>query len=217
MGKMKVSVCVLKTLPCKERKGCQMKDHFTEMLFAFDCGSESETQSEEAVKAFRAFVNAQKKLGGEANLTGVTFNNDVRTVFSNKPIQKIGGKDYRFDLSNGRGECRMLDAASFLMDSVGVRLNDTPEEERPSLVICMINVFGRDNASKKCTYERLAEMIALQRDVYKWKFFLMTDFTINMEKLGIAPDDTIVIHRDLPDMFAPAYQELSARIAQLRE
>lgn len=193
-----------------------MKEHFTEMLFAFDCGSDAEMQSEQAVRAFRAFVNAQKKLDGEANLTGFSFNNEVITVFDNKPIRKIGGKDYRFDLSNGCGECRMLDATAKLMDSVGVRLAATPEEERPSLVICTINVFGRDNASKKCTYDRLAGMIAHQRDVYKWKFFLMTDFTINMEKLGISPDDTIVIHKDDPDMFKPAYEELSQRIAELR-
>ncbi len=193
-----------------------MKEHFTEMLFAFDCGSDAEVQSEQAVKAFKAFVSAQKKLDGEANLTGLSFNNDVITVFDNKPIAGIRGKDYRFDLSNGCGECRMLDAVSELMDSVGVRLAATPEEERPSLVICTINVFGRDNASKKCTYDHLAGMIAHQRDVYKWKFFLMTDFTINMEKLGISPDDTIVMHKDEPDMFKPAYEELSSRIGQLR-
>ena len=44
----------------------------------------------------------------------------------------------------------------------------------------------------------------------------MTDFTINMEKLGISPDDTIVMHKDEPDMFKPAYEELSSRIEQLR-
>lgn len=193
-----------------------MKENFTEMLFAFDCGSEAEVQSEQAIKGFKSFVAAQKKLDGEANLTGCSFSSEVAEIFDNKPIQKIGAKDYRFDLGNGSGECRMLDAVSALMDSVGARLAATPEEERPSLVVCTICVFGRDNASKKCTYDRLAEMIALQRDVYKWKFFLMTDFTINMEKLGISPDDTIVLHKDEPDMFKPAYAELSRRIAQLR-
>lgn len=193
-----------------------MKDRFTEMLFAFDCGSDAEKQSEEAVKAFKAFITAQKKLDGEANLTGVSFNNDIVTIFENKPIGKVTGKDFRFIFGNGQGECQMLDAVSQMMDSVGARLSDTPEEERPSLVICTISVFGRDNASKKCTYDRLAQMIAHQRDVYKWKFFLMTDFTINMEKLGISPDDTIVIHKDDPDMFKPAYEELSKRVAELR-
>ncbi|MCM1417990.1 MAG: hypothetical protein NC084_05675 [Bacteroides sp.] len=193
-----------------------MKDHFVEMLFAFDCGSEAERQSEGAVKAFKAFVGAQKKLDGEANLTGYSFHNEIIPFFENKPIAKIAAKDYRFETGNGQGECRMLDAVAQLMDDVGARLSATPEEERPSRVIVTISVFGRDNASKKCTYDRLAEMIAHQRDVYKWKFFLMTDFTINMEKLGIAPDDTIVLHKDDPDLFKTGYEELSARIAAIR-
>lgn len=178
-----------------------MKEKYCELLFGFDCGSVAETQSEGSIKAFKSFVTAQKKLDGEASITGVSFNNSIKTIFDNKPVKKITAKDYSFDMSDGRGECCMLDAVSQLMDSVGERLSNTPEEERPSQVVVVITVFGRDNSSKKCTHDRLREMIALQRDVYKWKFILATDYTINMEKLGIAPDDTIVMKRDTDDMF----------------
>ena len=194
-----------------------MKEKFCELLFGFDCGSVAEQQSEEAIKAFKAFINAQKKLDGEANLTGVSFNNTIKTIFDNKPIKKITAKDYGFDISSGRGECCMLDAVSGLMDSVGERLSETPEEERPSQVIVVITMFGRDNSSKKCTHDRLREMIALQRDVYKWKFILATDYTINMEKLGIDPYDTIVIRRDDKDMFKPIFTEIGEMVTKIRE
>ncbi len=193
-----------------------MKEKFCELLFGFDCGSVAEQQSEEALKAFKSFVTAQKKLDGEANITGVSFNNKISYVFDNKPLKKITAKDYRFDMSDGRGECCMLDAVSQLMDSVGERLSNTAEEERPSQVIVVITMFGRDNSSKKCTHDRLREMIALQRDVYKWKFILATDYTINMEKLGIAPDDTIVIRRDDKDMFKPVYKEINEMVTKIR-
>ena len=88
----------------------------------------------------------------------------------------------------------MLDTLAVLMNDVGARLASEPENERPSQVILTIIVFGRDNASVHYTYNQLREMIALQRDVYKWKIYLVTDFTINMEKLSIAEDDTIVIN-----------------------
>ncbi len=194
-----------------------MKEKYCELLFGFDCGSVAETQSENALKAFKSFVAAQKKLDGEANLTGVSFNNRISTVFDNKPIKKITAKDYRFDMSDGRGECCMLDAVSQLMDEAGERLSNTPEEERPSQVIVVITVFGRDNSSKKCTHERLKEMIALQSYIYKWKFILATDYTINMEKLGIDPDDTIVIKHDTDDMFGPAYKQINEMVAKIRE
>lgn len=186
-----------------------MKEKYCELLFAFDCGSVAEAQSEEAVKAFKSFITAQKKLDGEANFTGISFNNTISVIAENKPVQKITAKDYGFFNSNGRGENCMLDAVAKLMNDAGKRLSETPEEERPSKVIVCISMFGRDNASKKYTHEKVREMIALQRDVYKWKFILATDFTINMEKLGIAPEDTIVIKRAEKDMFKPVYKEIN--------
>ncbi len=193
-----------------------MKEKYCEMLFAFDCGASAERQSEEAVKAYKGFIAAQKKLDGEANVTGISFNNDISVIIDNKPLKKITAKDYGFFKSNGRGECCLYDALAKLMNDAGKRLSETPEEERPSKVIVCITVFGRDNASKKFTYEQLKEMIALQRDVYKWKFILATDFTINMEKLGIDPEDTIVIRRDEKDMFKPTYEEINKIIAEER-
>lgn len=194
-----------------------MKEKFCELLFAFDCGSAAESQSEQAVKAFKSFISAQKKLDGEANVTGISFNNDISVIFDNKPIKKLTTKDYGFFASDGRGECRFYDSLAMLMDSVGKRLSETPEEERPSKVIVCMTVFGRDNASKKYTHDKLHEMIALQRDVYKWKFILATDYTINMEKLGIDPDDTIVIKHDDDDMFKPTYKIINEMITKERE
>lgn len=194
-----------------------MKEKYVELLFAFDCGADAEKQSDEAVKAFKGFIAAQKKLDGEANVTGISFNDDMRVILDNKPVKKITAKDYEFfHPHTDRGECRMLDAVAQLLDDTGIRLSETPEEERPSKVIVTICVFGRDNASKKNTYAKLKEMIALQRDVYKWKFILATDFTINMEKLGIAPEDTIVINKNDKDMFKPVYEEIGKIITDER-
>ncbi len=193
-----------------------MKEKYCELLFAFDCGSVAETQSEEAVKAYKGFIAAQKKLDGEANVTGISFNNAISVLVDNKPVKKITAKDYGFFKGNGRGECCFYDALAKLMNDAGQRLSETPEEERPSRVIVIMCVFGRDNASKKYTHDKIREMIALQRDVYKWKFILATDFTINMEKLGIAPEDTIVIRRDEKDMFKPIYSEINDIVAAER-
>ena len=195
-----------------------MKEKYAELLFAFDCGADAETQNDAAVKAFKNFITAQKKIDGEASATGISFNDDIRVIFNNKSLKKITAKDYEFfHPRTDRGECRMLDAVAQLMDDTGARLSETAEEERPSKVIVTICVFGRDNASKKNTYAKLKEMIALQRDVYNWKFILATDFTINMEKLGIAPEDTIVINKNDKDMFKPVYDQIGKIITEVRE
>lgn len=204
----------------KAPKGCgkagkRMKKNLMEVIFAFDCGADAAFHMDSAIKSLKSFVLAQRKLGGELNASGIAYNSRITPVFDNVPVGKLVIRNYGFE-EDGLGECRMLDATAQLMDSVGARLNDTPEEERPSKVVCVINVIGRDNASKKYTYDKLREMIALQRDVYKWQFYLITDFSINMEKLGIFPDDTFILHRDEKDTLGQAYKELGERVAELR-
>lgn len=204
----------------KAPKGCgkagkRMKKNLMEVIFAFDCGADAASHMDSAIKNLKSFVLGQRKLDGELNASGIVYNSRITPVFDNVPVGKLVIRNYGFE-EGGLGECRMLDAAAQLMDSVGARLNDTPEEERPSKVVCVINVIGRDNASKKYTYDKLREMIALQRDVYKWQFYLITDFSINMEKLGISPDDTFILRRDDKDALAQAYKELGERVTKLR-
>jgi len=192
-----------------------MKKNLMEVIFAFDCGADAAAHMDSAIKSLKGFILAQRKLDGEMNASGVAYNSRITPVFDNIPVGKLVVKNYGFE-EGGLGECRMLDATAQLMNSVGARLNDTPEEQRPSKVVCVINIIGRDNASKKYTYDKLRDMIALQRDVYKWQFYLITDFSINMEKLGISPDDTFILRRDEKDTLAQAYKELNERVTELR-
>ena len=188
-----------------------MNDSLSLQLFAFDCNGITPEQHDNAIAAIKKFGNALRKTGRQQNVSGILFVNDKDIKVVNMPLRKYKVDEIRLG-GDGTGACPMLDRTSKLMDDVGVRLAGTPEEERPSQVILTIIVFGRDNASKHCTYERLHDMIAHQRDVYKWKFFLMTDFTINMEKLGIAEEDTIIIKKSEKDWFKRPFAELTEKL-----
>lgn len=152
-----------------------------------------------------------KQTGKEIRVSAISFNEGEEIKIVNQPLEKIKLPQIGACTEAG-GACSMLDKTSKLMDDIGIRLTNTAEEERPSRIILTIVVFGRDNASKHCTYERLREMIAHQRDVYNWKFFLVTDFSINMEKLGIAEDDTIIIKHTNGDWFKEPFEQLSEKI-----
>ena len=194
-----------------------MKDNLKQLLFAFDYALIEPGHAEEANKALKKFVTAVKKVNKEIKGSAISVNGGNEIKIVNTPIEKVSLP--RFDMLEGSaGACSMLDKTSKMMDDIGIRLTNTPEEERPSKIILTIIVFGRDNASKNCTYEHLREMIALQRDVYKWQFYLITDFSINMEKLGIAEDDTIIIKHVKGDWFKKPFEELSEKIvAQLQQ
>ena len=188
-----------------------MKDQLKQLLFAFDYALIEPGHGDEATKALKNFSSELKKVNKEIRVSAISIGDGDEIKIVNQPLEKV--KLPKFGTANtSTGACSMLDKTSKMMDDIGVRLTNTPEEERPSKIIVTIVVFGRDNASKACTYERLREMIALQRDVYKWKFFLMTDFSINMEKLGIAEDDTIMIKHVQGDWFKQPFEELSEKI-----
>ena len=187
-----------------------MNNDLTLQLFAFDCNAIPEAQHDNAVKAIKKFGAALRATGRKQNVSGVRFTRDQELRVINKPLEKFKIKG--LVESEGSGACPMLDRTANLMDSEGERLAFEQESERPSQVIMTIIVFGRDNASVRCTYDRLREMIAVQRDVYKWRFFLVTDFTINMEKLGIAEADTILIKKSEADWFERPFAELTEKM-----
>lgn len=189
-----------------------MNNDLTLQLFAFDCGNVPAEHYDESVKAIMKFAKTLLDTGRQQRVSGIRFSKSSDLFTVNKPLEKVKLKEFGFT-NDGSGACPMLDRTGKLMNDVGVRLNDTPEPERPSQVIMTIIVFGRDNASVHFTYEQLHDMIALQRDVYKWKFFLMTDFTINMEKLGIAEDDTILIKKSEKNWFRRPFEELGEKIS----
>ncbi len=191
-----------------------MNNNLTLQLFAFDCGSVPKEHYDESIKAITKFASTLKSTGRQQEVVGIRFSADKDIHTEKKPLEKIKMKDFGFT-NDGTGACPMLDRTSKLMYDVGVVLRDTPEPERPSQVIMTIIVFGRDNASTHCTYDQLKEMIAHQRDVYSWKFFLMTDFTINMEKLGIAEEDTILIKKSEKDWFKRPFAELGEKIVNI--
>lgn len=187
-----------------------MNNDLTLQIFAFDCSAIPVEQHENIIRAVKKYGKALRATGRKQVVSGIRFTRNEEARVMNYSLDKF--KVNSWLENDGSGVCNMLDQTSRIMREVGEHLASIPEAERPSQVIVTIIVFGRDNASVHCTYEQLREMIAHQRDVYKWKFFLLTDFTINMEKLGIAEDDTIIIKKSEADWFARPYDELTEKM-----
>ena len=190
-----------------------MNDNLQELVFILNQSASIEDHLENAEKSFKKFISDQKKLPMQTNVTANIFGSEYSTLFNGLPIEKVKFNQKLFPSS---GVCPLIDSAVKAIDDVGARLSDTPEQDRPSKVIVTIVTFNRDNASKKHTFEELAERIKHQTEVYKWQFYLITDFSINMEKLGISEDNTIILKKNKPDAFKEAYAELGKKITALR-
>lgn len=189
-----------------------MNNELTLQVFAFDCTAIPNEQHAGTIKAVKKFGAALRATGRKQNVSGIRFTRNEEARVVNCPLEKF--KVNSWLENDGSGVNNMLDQTENIIDRVGERLAATREADRPSQIILTIIVFGRDNASVRCTYDKLRDKIAHQRDIYKWKFFLMTDFTINMEKLGIAEEDTIVIKKSEDDWFARPFEELTEKMVE---
>ena len=195
-------------------EGNVMNNNLHELVFVLDQSTGIKEHFDEAEKGFLSLIDAQKKAKTETAVTINVFGGQYVNVCDNTPIEKLKFGKEKLPLS---GECPLIDSAEKAIFDVGERLNRTYEGCRPVKVIVILMAFGRDNASKKHTYTELAEIIRHQTDVYKWSFFLLTDFSINMEKMNIPEDNTVIVKQNEPDGFENAYKELNEKITALRD
>lgn len=190
-----------------------MNNALHEIVAVLDSSASVSEHKEEIIKTLRHFVKEQKKTKIGANLTLASYGKSYNILFENVSFDKV--KFHKDPIMTG-GVCPAVDCIAQTILDVGKRLSDTPEEERPCKVIVIMIITGRDNASKKYTYEQLREMISHQSIYYKWKFYLMTDFTINMEKLGIPEEDTYIIRRSEKTPFVSAETALCDAVSEYR-
>jgi len=132
------------------------------------------TVRDDAIGGFNAFVDGQRQVEGEANLTLVLFDHEVITVHDNIPLNKV--PELTRETFVPRGATALFDAVGVTMHKVGERLAAMSEVDRPDKVIVAILTDGHENSSKTFTFNGLASAIKHQQEKYSWEFvFLAAD------------------------------------------
>lgn len=67
----------------------------------------------------------------------------------------------------------LLDAVGKAINSIGRRLADTPEADRPGKVIFAIITDGYENASTEFSRSQVFSMVTHQREKYGWEFIFL--------------------------------------------
>ncbi|MCD8021114.1 MAG: hypothetical protein LUF92_16515 [Clostridiales bacterium] len=166
-----------------------MKDNLTEMVFILDRSGSMAHLTEDTIGGFNAMIEKQKSEPGEAVVTTVLFENRYEIFHDHLPLQELNpltNKEY-FAL----GTTALLDAVGITINTVGARLNDTPEEERPGKVIIVITTDGLENASHEYTRTQIKDMITHQQDKYSWNFVFLganMDAVKEASSIGIQAD-----------------------------
>lgn len=132
------------------------------------------------IDGFNGFLAEQKKsTADEARLTLVQFDHEYLVVHNNLPLADV--PDLTAETFVPRGNTALLDALGRAIISTGETLAAMAEDERPEQVVFVIITDGQENASREYTKAKIAEMVKIQTEVYKWQFVFLG---ANMDAIG---------------------------------
>jgi uncharacterized protein YegL len=166
-----------------------MNENLTEIVAILDKSGSMEHLTNDTIGGFNSFLKEQKEIPGEAVLTTVLFNDSYILLHDRINIKKIKpmtNKEYV-----AQGSTALLDAMGKTINDIGLKLNNTPENERPGKIIFFIITDGEENASVEFSNEKIKEMVELQRNTYSWEFIFLganVDSFSVANSIGISAD-----------------------------
>ena len=193
-----------------------MNLNLVEIACVLDRSGSMESMKAEAIAGFNALLEDQKKEPGEVRFTLILFDNEYLKVIIHMPIGEVPKlTDKTFE---PRGMTALLDAMGRTIDEIGQRLANTPEDQRPCKVIITCMTDGFENASRRYSNARIAEMIELQRTKYNWEFiFLGATLESNqMAKSWTLHDEDVVLYNASKEGTTYALEEISQGLYKKR-
>jgi uncharacterized protein YegL len=140
----------------------------TEIVCIVDRSGSMRSFVDDTIGGFNEFLGNQREEPGEAQLTLVLFDHEYTVVHDGVPLMNVpplDRKTYRV-----RGQTALHDAIGRAIQTVGTRLANTPDQERPDKVLVMILTDGQENASVEYGHQQVRDLIERQRDKYSWEF-----------------------------------------------
>jgi len=200
--------CITRSIP-----GVQiMKADYTDITFVVDRSGSMATIREDAEGGVNTFIAEQARQPGECRITLVQF--DTEYEFLQRGVRADECPPYKLV---PRGSTALLDAVGRAIHETGDRLAALPEADRPGLVVFVITTDGQENSSREFRREQVRDLIARQRDIYKWQFtFLAANAEAFSEAggIGIAAAHAAQF---APDKVLQANLAVANKVARMRK
>ena len=147
--------------------------NLTEIAFILDQSGSMDSIKAGTLEGVNAFLEQQKRENAtypvRFSLTLFSTSIEIRnTSVSVTEVPALTEENYQ-----PNGGTALLDAIGLTIDSLGKRLAETPEAERPGKVIVAIMTDGEENSSRQFTWTQISEKIKHQSEVYKWEFLFL--------------------------------------------
>jgi uncharacterized protein YegL len=142
--------------------------NYTDLNIILDRSGSMSTIASDMVGGIKTFLEKEKATGDDTNVSFFQFDDKYDTVFVDKSI-----KDNIDIPLVPRGGTALLDAIGKTIASVGEKLSNMTEENRPNRVLFFIITDGFENSSQEFTASAVAEKVKHQRDTYAWDFVFL--------------------------------------------
>lgn len=165
----------------------------TEIIFIIDKSGSMQPLVDDTIGGFNGFLKEQRCVDGEAFLTTVLFSGCHEKLHDHLDIHEI--PELTKDQYTAGGMTAMLDAVGETINETQQRIDNTPENERPAHVICVITTDGHENSSTSFSKSEVQRMIEHQTKGHGWQFIFLganMDAISEAASLGITHSATYV-------------------------
>jgi uncharacterized protein YegL len=167
-----------------------MKSNLTEIGIVLDESGSMSVCKKDTIGGVNEFLQSQRKVKGDANVTLVKFSDYYKIINDGTPIQHVA--ELNEDNYTPSNTTALLDAVGKTINNIGNHLSKMSENDRPSKVIILIITDGEENASHEFSKTKVTEMITHQKEKYSWEFiFIGADINAWGAEIGISSNVNI--------------------------
>lgn len=169
-----------------------MNTNLIELVCILDRSGSMSTMINDAIGGVNSLLQSQRESDKKVNATIVLFDTEYDVIYDGVDVKEI--PEITNEVYYPRGGTALNDAVGKAVNTVGARLANTPEDERPHKVIVAITTDGQENMSREFSTNKIKEMIEHQRGKYSWEFiFLGVDEAAfaQAQGYGIRLDNTL--------------------------
>ncbi len=169
-----------------------MKENYTHISLILDRSGSMQSVKDDTIGGVNSFLQEQKDSGVDVTVTFVQFDNQYALMNDFTPINDIALLNESSYIP--RATTALLDAIGRTVNSVGEKLAQMKEEDRPSKVVTVVVTDGFENASKEFDTKTIKSMIKNQTDSYNWEFVFLganQDAILTSSTLGINAGSTL--------------------------
>jgi uncharacterized protein YegL len=145
-----------------------MKKGLTELAMVLDRSGSMAATADDAIGGFNAFLHDQKKQPGELLVTVVGFDDQYEVWRDRAPIADVPSLTRETFVP--RGSTALLDAIGRTVDTLGKRVDEAPEAERPEQVVVVIITDGEENASRQYSVQDVFDKVRRREQDHGWRF-----------------------------------------------